>query len=209
MILSNIKTSRIPNRVNLVFSDHSYLPFFIDDTVKLSLIKNSEIDSEKLNLIITASLKYLGREYVLRQIAISPKSEKILSQKLRQYFFKATQKFKLFSGFPVSPIINEIIGELKSKNLLNQSDFASYFVKKNKNKSQAQVKYLLQQQGINFDVSTLDDQLAIKKILAKKKVTKEIITDFSLKNKLYASLFRSGFQISDIKAAIDDYLQLK
>jgi SOS response regulatory protein OraA/RecX len=209
VILSNIKTSRIPNRVNLVFSDHSYLPFFIDDTVKLSLIKNSEIDPEKLNSIITASLKYLGREYALRQIAISPKSEKILSQKLRQYFFKTTQKFKLFSGFPVSPIINEIISELKSKNLLNQSDFASYFVKKNKNKSQAQVKYLLQQQGINFDVSTFDDQSAIKKILAKKKITEEIIADFKLKSKLYASLFRSGFQISDIKAAIDDYLQLK
>jgi len=209
VILSNIKTSRIPNRVNLVFSDHSYLPFFIDDIVKLSLVKNSEIDSEKLNLIIATSLKYLGREYTLRQIAISPKSEKILSQKLKQYFFRSIQKFKLFSDFPVSPIINEIISELKSKNLLNQSDFASYFVKKNKNKSQAQVKYLLHQQGINFDVSTLDDQSAIKKILAKKNVTREIIADFRLKNKLYASLFRSGFQISDIKAAIDDYLQLK
>jgi len=209
VILSNIKTSRIPNRVNLIFSDHSYLPFFIDDTVKLSLIKNQEIDPEKLNLIITASLKYLGREYALRQIALSPKTEKILSQKLKQYFFKATKKFKLFSNFSVSPIISKIISDLKSKGLLNQSDFTLYFVNKNKNKSQAQVKYLLQQQGINFEPSTLDDQSAIKKILIKKRIDQKYIADFKLKTKLYASLFRSGFQISDIKAAIDDFLQLK
>lgn len=209
MILTNIKTSRVPNRVNLIFSDHSYIPFFIDDTVKLSLIKNQEIDSEKLNLIIFSSLKYLGREYALRQIAISPKTEKILFQKLRQYFFRATQKFKLFSNFSVSPIIEEIISDLKTKNLLNKSDFAQYFINKNKNKSKSQVKYLLQQQGIDFELSVLDDQSAIKKILAKKRIDQKYIADFKLKSKLYASLFRSGFQVSDIKAAIDDYLQLK
>jgi SOS response regulatory protein OraA/RecX len=207
--LSNIKTSRIPNRVNLVFSDQSYLPFFIDDVVKLSLVKNQELDSEKLDLIINSSLKYLGKEYALRQIAISPKSEKILSQKINQFFFRATQKFKLFSDYSTSQIINEIVTELKDRNLLNKSDFAAYFIKKNKNKSQAHVRFLLQQQGIISDISTLDDQTAIKKILSKKRITQEFLSDFNLKNKLFASLFRSGFQISDIKAAIDDYLQLQ
>jgi SOS response regulatory protein OraA/RecX len=215
LTLTNIKTSRVPNRVNLVFSDQSYLPFFIDDVFKLSLVKNQSIDPEKLNLIIGASLKYLGREYALRQIGISPKAEKILAQKLKQFFFRTTQKFKLFLDFPISPIINEIISELKDRNLLKSSDFVTYFVNKNKSKSKSQIKFLLNQQGIAFDSSVSDhfspgsDLIAIQKILSKKKITKEILSDFNSKNKLFASLFRRGFQLSDIKAAIDDYLRLQ
>ena len=61
LVLTNIKTSRIPNRVNLTFSDDSYIPFFIDDVIKLSLQKNQNIDEEKFSDIISASLSYLGR----------------------------------------------------------------------------------------------------------------------------------------------------
>ena len=209
MKLNNIKISRIPNRVNLVFSDQSYLPFFIDDVVKLSLIKNQEIDSEKLNIIINACLKYLGKEYALRQIAFSPKTEKILSQKLKQFFFRTSQKFKLLSQFSTSSVIDEIIFELSDRNLFNQSDFTSYFINKNKSKSKSQIKFLLNQQGIDFDSSVLNDKQAIQKILSKKKVTTQFLSDFKLKSKLFASLFRRGFQLSDIKEAIDDFIQLK
>lgn len=216
MILTNIKTSRIPNRVNLIFSNKSYLPLFIDDVVKLSLKKNQKIDSQKLTLIIDSSLKYLGREYALRQIAISPKSEKVLSQKLKLFFFKKIKKFKLFSKNPNTiQIIREIISDLKSKNLLNQSDYISYFIKKNKSKSKFQIKFLLNQQGIKIDsldfdqISPKNDLVAIKKILAKKNISSLDLTDFKSKNKLFSSLFRRGFHFDDIQTAIDDLIQLK
>ena len=79
LTLTDIKTSRIPNRVNLTFSDQSYLPFFIDDVVKLSLTKNQSISPEIFDKIVSASLFYLGKEYALRQVAISPKTQKIIS----------------------------------------------------------------------------------------------------------------------------------
>lgn len=212
LTLTNIKTSRLPHRVNLTFSDGSFLPFFIDDVVKLSLQKNQEIDDEVKNKIIISSLTYLGREYGLRQIAISPKTEKILSQKLQIFFHRQIKKYLNFSNFQPQKIINQLISEFNQKNLLNQSDFIDSFIAKNKHKSATQIKFLLSQKGV--DVSGLklektNDIDSIKHLLTKKKVKKADITDFQSKNKLYSSLFRQGFTISDIKVAIDDYLSLQ
>lgn len=210
--LVNIKTSRIKNRVNLVFSDGNYLPFFIDDVVRMSLAKYQELTPEKLDEIKSLCLLYLGKEYALRQISISPKAEKILFQKLKIFFYKKTQKFKLLSTSPIDPITNQIITQLKEKRLLNQSDFVDYFIKKNKSKSVFEIKYLLKQQGIDtlsLNIPSDNENQSIKKILSKKHINRDILSDYNLKNKLYASLFRRGFTMSAIKTAIDEYLSLQ
>ncbi len=212
LVLTNINTSRIPNRVNLIFSDNSYLPFFIDDVVKLSLQKNQTLDEEKFFQIISASLFYLGWEYALRQVAISPKTQKIISQKLKLFFLKTGRKYKHLTDFKSDQTISTIISNLNSKNLLNQEDFAKSFIAKNHRKSTNQIKFLLSQKGVdvsNLKLEKTNDIDSIKRILAKKRVNSEILKDFKAKNKLYASLFRQGFDISDIKAAIDDYLSLQ
>jgi len=212
LVLTNIKTSRVPNRVNLIFSDDSYLPFFIDDVFKLSLQKNQTIDEEKFSQIISAALFYLGREYALRQVAISPKTQKIISQKLKLFFLKTSRKYKHFIGFRPDQIISTIIDDLNSKNLLNQNDFIKSFVAKNHRKSVNQIRFLLSQKGVdvsNLKLEKTNDIDSIKRILAKKRLDRKILSDFQAKNKLYASLFRQGFDISDIKAAIDDYLSLQ
>ncbi len=212
LVLTNIKTSRVPNRVNLIFSDDSYLPFFIDDVVKLSLQKNQTIDEEKFSQIISTALLYLGREYALRQVAISPKTQKIISQKLKLFFLKTGRKYKHFVGFKADQIISTIINDLNSKNLLNQNDFVKSFIAKNHRKSANQIKFLLSQRGVDVSglkIEKTNDIDSIKRILTKKRVNNEVLKDFKAKNKLYASLFRQGFDISDIKAAIDDYLSLQ
>lgn len=212
LTITNIKASRIPNRVNLSFSDGSYVPFLIDDVVKLFLQKNQQIDETKLNQIISASLLYLGQEYALRQVAISAKTQKIISQKLKLFFIRIAQKYKHFSGFKFDLIILSIVDNLNSKNLLNQTDFVKSFLAKNHYKSANQIKFLLSQKGVDTSFLKLDktnDINSINRILAKKKITRQVLNDFKAKNKLYASLFRQGFEISDIKAAIDDYLSLQ
>ncbi len=210
--LNNIKVSRIKNRVNLVFSDGSYLPFFIDDVVKLSLQKSQPIDEEKFTQIIQSSLSYLGNEYALRQIAISPKTEKIISQKLKIFFIKKSQKYKYFSNFNFSPIITSIIDNLNAKKLLNQDDFIKSFIAKNHHKSIKQVKFLLAQKGVNIsnlNLNNTNDIESIKRILTKKRVTQKLLKDFKAKNRLYSSLLRQGFEFSDIKAVIDDLTSLQ
>jgi len=213
--LSNIKASRITNRVNLIFSDGSYLPFFIDDVVKLSLHKGQEVDITQYEIIKNKSLLYLGKEYALRQIAISPKTEKKLELKLKIYFQKFKKKYNLSDIDSIVSIIKDIISELNSRNLLNKTDFTTYFINKNRHKSRTEILYLLSQQGIEstpFITDQLDfknDLKLIQKYITKKKITPQDLKDFKYRQKIMASLFRRGFKISDIKAVIDAQSNLK
>lgn len=213
--LSNIKASRIPNRVNLIFSDGSYLPLFIDDVVKLSLHKGQDVDDLLCQNIKDKSLIYLGREYALRQIAISPKTEKSLKLKLKLFFQKIKKKFNLNTDDSISIVIDQIITDLNSKNLLNQENFISYFINKNRHKSKTQIIYLLSQQGIEItseitnQFTSENEQKLIEKFLNKKRVSADLLKDFNYRQKITASLFRRGFKLSDIKAAIDAILNLK
>lgn len=213
--LSNIKASRITNRVNLIFSDGSYLPFFIDDVVKLSLHKGQEVDIPQYDIIKDKSMLYLGREYALRQIAISPKTEKKLTLKLKIYFQKFKKKFNLIGTNSIASIISIIISDLNDRNLLNKTDFTTYFINKNRHKSRTEILYLLSQQGIEItpfvteQLNFGNDLELIQKYLTKKKINPQDLKDFSYRQKVMASLFRRGFKISDIKTVIDGQVNLK
>jgi len=216
MQISNIKASRIPNRVWLTFSDQSFIPFFIDDVVKLSLVRNQEIDDSKFLLIIQTCLFFIGHEYALRQIAISPKTEKIINQKLRLFFQRVIAKYKInTNGVNLNEISQQILQDLKDKKLLNEKDFIDYFIKRNHKKSRQQIIYSLQQLGVNpgllssiqFDQESDVDK--IKKLLNKKNIDKSKLTDFNEKNKVKASLYRRGFNLSDINTAFDDWLHIR
>ena len=209
-LISIKSASKIKNRVWLTFSDSSFLPFFIDDVVKLSLQKNQEIDDQKLELITTKSLFYLGQEYALRQIAISPKTEKIIKQKLKTFFYKTVIKYQIKTKVNIEDISDDILANLNNKGLLDSKSFIDYFVKKNQRKSKRQILFLLQQQGINSDLvssdlfNQTDDVIKIKKILNKKNINIDYFSDFNKKNKIISSLYNKGFSLSDIKCAIDD-----
>ena len=216
MKISSIRPSNIPNRVWITFSDSSYLPFFIDDVIKLSLVKNQEINDSKLELITKTSLLFIGREYALRQIAISPKTEKIIDQKLKLFFKKTILKYKINnSQLNFNQINQQIIDYLKDKKLLNDKDFINYFVKKNSRKSHQQIIYMLHQFGVdqdlllNIEFNQVNDLYKIKNFLIKKKITKSKLMDFNEKNKIKASLFRRGFNLSDINTAIDDLINFR
>ncbi|MPN46116.1 Regulatory protein RecX [bioreactor metagenome] len=181
----------------------------------MSLHKGQEIDQKLYEIIKDTSLLYLGREYALRQIAISPKTEKTLKLKLKLFFQKIRKKFNLITSDSISIIIDQIISDLNSKNLLNQTDFVSYFINKNRHKSKTQILYLLCQQGIEItpditsQLSSDGDYQLIEKYFNKKRISPDLLKDFNYRQKLMSSLFRRGFKLSDIKAVIDAFLNLK
>jgi SOS response regulatory protein OraA/RecX len=177
MIVQKLKPSRIKNRINVCFDDGSYLPMLIDDVVKLSLKKNKEVD---LDVLKKFSQNYLAKEYALRQIAISPKTEKILSQKLRQ-------KFKDFDS---EKLLKELHQYLKEEN------YISYIQNKFKHKSNREITYRLKMAGINF-VCQSNDQAKIRQIIAKKP------------NISISSLISKGFSYPDIKSVFANLSQIK
>ncbi len=216
MQIISIKASKTPNRVWITFSDRSFIPFFIDDVVKLSLVKNQEINESKLQLIIQTCLFFVGREYALRQVAISPKTEKIINQKLKLFFRKTILKYKInTNNLKLDDIGQQIIQELKDRKLLDDQDFIDYYLKKNSKKSRQQIIYSLQQLGINSELLSLiefdqtNDVDKIKIILNKKNIDKSKLTDYNAKNKVKASLYRRGFNLSDINKAFDDWLNFR
>ena len=115
----------------------------------------------------------------------------------------------------LNEINQQIIQDLKDRKLLNDQDFIDYFVKRNHKKSRQQITYSLQQLGVNSGLlsSILFDQESdvdkIKKLLNKKNIDKSKLTDFNEKNKVKASLYRRGFNLSDINTAFDDWLNIR
>jgi SOS response regulatory protein OraA/RecX len=212
--ISSINSSRFPTRVYLKFSDGFYLPFFIDDVFLLKLKKDQSFDDEKFDLILKSSIFYLLKESALRQVSYSPKSRIALQKKLSVSLKKNLIKYKISFRNEFREIINDVISKLASQGLLKDDDFIKYFIKKNQKKSRQEINYLLKQQGFSdYQIKDIyfegNDREKIKKILAKKNFQQDDFSDFAKKNKIMSSLYRKGFSLSDIKATIDDFLNLK
>ena len=168
MKIQKLSPSRINNRINIVFDDGSYLPFFIDDVVKNNLKIGNDVDFEALKKI---SDNYLAYEYALRQIAISPKTETILRQKLRQ-------KFKDVDAENIITAVSPYLDDQK---------YIEYIQRKFKHKSNREISYRLKLAGISYNCHQ-DDQEKIKKLIQKKK------------NISISALISRGFAYTDIKS---------
>lgn len=211
MNIHSIRATNFPSRVHVEFDSGLILPLIADDVVILKLSKGAEIDDNLFKQIVFKSIYYMLRNSAMLQINISPKTEKILSQKIRVSLQKIKNKYDYPSDLiDYSGVIAKLCADLKDKGLLDDSDFAQYFVRKNHSKSRRQIEYLLQSAGVDRNIINqyLPTQTSQKdevlKIIQKKHPTVSDLKDFNYKNKLTASLYRKGFTLADIKAAFDE-----
>lgn len=200
MQLVAIRATVRPNQVFLVFDTGLKLPFFVDDILVLHLHKNQDIGPEEEKKIICFSLTFLLKNYLLHLLAISPKTEKTLILRSKIFLKRAQKKFNLSTDVDSLLIINDVITFLKSKNLLSEEDFIDSFIRKNKNKSLRHLRFLLENQGISYDLinsklSGHTDTENLKKLIEKHK--------HKDRNKIVASLYRKGFSLEDINGLID------
>jgi SOS response regulatory protein OraA/RecX len=216
LLIKSIKKSAIPSRANVQFSDGNYLPFLIDDVVKLSIKKGESLDPDRFNSLIQTSYQYLIKEYALRQIATSPKTKKLLNQKIFQKKYLLSKKYPLFKDSTQnSSIIDQVIQDLEDQGLLNDTDYAKYAINRHRAKSPQFIRYLLLQKGVNLKnlpddfFSQIDSSQNIKKYLLKKFSKPQDLADFNTKNKFISSMLRKGFTHSEVKTVIDDFLKAK
>jgi len=153
--------------------------------------------------IKTHSLYYLLYQYSLNQIALSPKIKQTLVPKIRQKLYFYQKKYKLNGDYQF--LIEEIIDKLSSLNLLDETSFAQYLLRKNQKHSRQYLSRLFSFYHLTPPPDNSQDEIKkIREILLKKKYTFLNLSDTTVKNKLIASLLRKGFAYNDIKTAIDE-----
>jgi len=216
LLIKSIKKSAIPSRANVQLSDGNYLPLLIDDVIKLSLKKGEVLSSDRLNSLTQTSFSYLIKEYALRQIAASPKTKKLLNQKIFQKKYQLSQKYPLFKEITKNKAMtDQIIQDIEDLGLLNDIDYAKYAINRHRSKSPQFIRYLLLQKGVNLNslpddiFSQIDSSKNIKKYLLKKFSKPQDLADFNTKNKFIGSMLRKGFTHSEVKTVIDDFLKSK
>lgn len=203
-----LPSRRTKNRVWLIFSDSSKLPFFADDVVVLGLKTNLEINDELLEKIKTRSLYYLLYNYSLNQIALSPKISQTLSPKIRQKLYFYQRKYKLTGDYQF--LVDQIIDKISSLNLLDELSFSQYLLRKNKKHSRQYLSRLFSFYHLTPPQNTPEGDIEnIRDILLKKKYISLNFSDNTVKNKLIASLLRKGFAYHDIKTVIDELIKNK
>jgi len=211
-IVAIVVSPRFPNRAIIKFSDNSFLPLGLVAIHQLHLKKNQNIDQSRLQEITNASLSFLLKNYALRQIAISAKTEKILQQKLQVFLRQTLIKYHLSPQSDHKIIIQETLSYIQDRGLLRPQELVDRVLRKHLNKSHFYIQQLLRQKGVDpllIPSSSPHQEIAkIKRILIKKHVKIQNFSDHNTKNKTIASLSRQGFSYSDIKAAVDDLTNL-
>lgn len=211
--IKSLKPSRIQNRINILFESGQFIPFPYDQTVALKLHKDRVLADEEYADIISKSLFYLVLAYSLRQVAMSPKTEVVLKPKVKNYLKRLTAKYQINPDLVnTDNVINQAVNVLKDRQLLNQSDYLRFMVRKSKNKSTSFIKYALQKQGVDrslLDEIESDDCKKILTYLEKKNYSTQDLTDFKTKTKIIAVLYRKGFSLNDVKTAIDVFKNKK
>jgi len=207
MKLLKVQRSRSPDKIYLIFKSGRAIPFFIDDFVSQNLSIGSDYSED---FIYPKSLSFLLRSYALRQVAISPKIEKILRPKLSNQVRLYGRKF--YGDFVFSNVVvDQIISDLNEKKLLDESQYASFIVRRYQKKSHRFLEQLFFKYGLNLSLLPLPvlEKEKIKKILEKKNINLSNPMDFKTKTKLIYSLSQKGFAYNDIKTVIDELINLR
>lgn len=125
-------------------------------------------------------------------------------------------KDKLIQGLYPEDVINRILEFLKKYDIINDKRYAAMYIEyKGKTKSKRQISQDLMLKGISkniisegFELSNYSDASSLKKVIEKKtkRYNPENQNDLQ---KLYQYLMGKGYNYSDIKNQLADYLREK
>lgn len=184
----------------------------IDLFIALKIRVGDTLNEPKISELQTETQKCLLKEYALRQLAISPKSENLLIAKLKLALKKINQTYQI--KIESSNLVPDIIRKLKQANFFNDKEYCQHILRKYKSKSNRFIQYYLKQKGIEDEVidevlqnrDTSTESNALSKLLAKKIIRYQKLPKHTLKNKLLAIAYQNGFPISRAKSIIDELL---
>ena len=151
-------------------------------------------------------------------LSFRPRSEKeirdFLLKKFKVKFFHSPE----FLEIDKEKFISQVIEQLKKHNLINDSQFVSWWLEQRSSfnpKSEKVLRLELRQKGIDEELieeklATIDimqRQQAIRQIIEKKIRLYAGLSKFKLRNKLLRYLINHGFNYDLAKSLVDEFLE--
>ena len=205
LLITSLNSSTSGRTCTIILSDQSYFQLSFDWALANNFRAGFEVTPDILQKIKHHSSYFRLKEYALRQIAISPKTETKLRLKMRLYCQKHT------INMPKTTEV--IISEIKQLGLLDEKKYIEYYQRRFPNKSTLMLQQGLLACGISrtslnlyLKVNNQQNRNNIIKLLAKKHVTRQTLGNVLEKNRILSMILRKGFSIGEAKSAIDDYL---
>jgi SOS response regulatory protein OraA/RecX len=200
------------DKVLLYLQPHLLVPLKADSLLRLKVSTGQQLSDSNFMALIKQSLSDLLLELALRLIAQSPQAPFLLSKKLTKSLGRLCQKYNYPQDYCSSDLVTQTLAYLDSHNLLNPSDFIESFVRRHRLKPRLFLLARLKQLGFDsFQVESYlpqpENQVdAVRQIILKKDPDSRIIRSPSQLLRLKAQLYRRGFSLQTINAAIDDIL---
>lgn len=200
--------------VNIFIDDEYYTSIGEDNLIDLNLFVGKEVNQEELENIKKGSVNSKLRNYCLNLLTRRPYTEFEIKQKLNLY----CKKHNLFTNPDEAEqkqsTFNEIIENLKALNLINDSNYAKFFIesKLSLNKySKRQIKLKLTQKGVDKEIiekeleqiiePNYEDEV-IKELALKKYKTIRKGNNYEKSQKTLSYLLSKGFDYTKSRNAI-------
>jgi regulatory protein len=199
-IITSIKQQKNKNRVNVYLDNKFGFGIDLDNFVLLGLKVDQELTDEEIEKVIKKAEFQKTYDKLLRFAMTRPRSEK--------------EVFDWFRRKEVHESLhNDLLKKLKSLNLLNDLEFAKWWVDQRiqfKSKSKRVIQIELRQKGIKKEIIDevleevpIDEEKLAKELIAKKMYKWEKLEPRLKKQKMSQYLAGKGFSWGIIEKALD------
>lgn len=178
--------------------------------------KGGELTETDFDFIVNESLKWLAKDYILRQLGISQKSKVVLKSKTKIKILNWLKENKIeFETDRLEELIDIELNKLEENKIIDDNQYVANFINKSKRKSNRQIEYELKNKGISGDAVRQalaerenGEEEVIRNLISKKLKNNNKLS-FGERGKLIASLIRRGFSIDKVKSLIDERVKKK
>ena len=201
--ITKIESQKKNPKRRSIFLDGEFA-FGLDEEVlyKYGLKIGEELDQKKIDQILESEVKKESKDAALKFLSYRMRSEKEVRDKLRKKEF-------------AQDIIDEVIGDLKRVNLLDDYEFTSAWIRdriSNKPRGKTLLKQELWKKGIKDETiekvlkeyfEDEDEELNLaKNLLEKRKKRYENLDKNIAKRRMMSFLLRRGFSYEIVKQAL-------
>lgn len=188
-------------RSKIVLEEGLTLVLYRGELRRFGIETGGELTQDTYQKILNEVLVKRARERVICLLKSSDKTEKELRSRLKA------------GGYP-QEAIDEALRFVKNHRFINDEDYGLRYVEyHSRNKSERQIRYELQQKGLEKDVieellegHPVDEEAQIRNYIKKKRINPQEM-EFSERRKVTAALGRKGFSFETVNRVLGNFYE--